>query len=190
MFGDTTLTQANAGSSPTDNDFLVSVGKNDVMRIFRFGDNAADKPQLSDVGASSLTNPYTSGSPVITSNGDDPSSAVIWEVHAGGESGAGSELDAYAFGSLVGAFLAARRGTWIEMISLPAVLASRALPEFWLGMVLLAIFSFSFGWFPAGGATSPGASFPNAFARYASLDYIRHLVLPALTLAISGCRLW
>jgi hypothetical protein len=62
VFGDTTLTQANAGSSPTDNDFLVSVGKNDVMRIFRFGDNAADKPQLSDVGASSLTNPYTSGS--------------------------------------------------------------------------------------------------------------------------------
>jgi hypothetical protein len=101
VFGDTTLTQANAGSSPTDNDFLVSVGKNDVMRIFRFGDNAADKPQLSDVGASSLTNPYTSGSPVITSNGDDPSSAVIWEVHAGGESGAGSELDAYAFGSLI-----------------------------------------------------------------------------------------
>jgi Abnormal spindle-like microcephaly-assoc'd, ASPM-SPD-2-Hydin/PQQ-like domain len=101
VFGDTTLTQANAGSSPTDNDFLVSVGKNDVMRIFRFGDNAADRPQLSDVGASSLTNPYTSGSPVITSNGDDPSSAVIWEVHAGGESGAGSELDAYAFGSLI-----------------------------------------------------------------------------------------
>ena len=71
------------------------------MRIFRFGDNSADKPVLSDVGASSLTNPYTSGSPVITSQGDDPSSAVIWEVHAGGESGANSELDAYAFGSLI-----------------------------------------------------------------------------------------
>jgi peptide/nickel transport system permease protein len=51
-------------------------------------------------------------------------------------------------------------------------------------MVLLAIFSFSLGWFPAGGATSAGASFPNAFARYTSLDYLRHLVLPALTLAI------
>jgi hypothetical protein len=101
VFGDTPLTQANAGASPTDNDFLVSVGKNDVLRVFRFGDNAADKPVISDVGASSLTNPYTSGSPVITSNGDDPSSAVIWEVHAGGESGTKSELDAYAFGSLI-----------------------------------------------------------------------------------------
>ncbi|HEY7361929.1 MAG TPA: PQQ-binding-like beta-propeller repeat protein, partial [Streptosporangiaceae bacterium] len=101
VFGDTPLTQANAGASPTDNDFLVSVGKNDVLRVFRFGDNAADKPVISDVGASSLTNPYTSGSPVITSNGDDPSSAVVWEVHAGGESGTNSELDAYAFGSLI-----------------------------------------------------------------------------------------
>jgi hypothetical protein len=63
VFGDTPLTQANAGSSPTDNDFLVSVGKNDVLRVFRLGDNAADKPVISDVGASSLTNPYTSGSP-------------------------------------------------------------------------------------------------------------------------------
>ena len=95
-----------------------------------------------------------------------------------------SLLIAYAFGTLAGAFLAARRGTWVETISLPAVLASRALPEFWLGMVLLAIFSFSFGWLPGGGATSPGASFPNAFARYASVDYLRHLILPALTLAI------
>jgi len=101
VFGDTALTQANAGSSPTDNDFLVSVGKNDVLRVFRFGDNSAGKPVISDVGASSLTNPYTSGSPVITSHGDDPSSAVIWEVHAGGESGTNSELDAYALGSLI-----------------------------------------------------------------------------------------
>ncbi len=95
-----------------------------------------------------------------------------------------SLLLAYGFGVLAGAFLAARRGTWAEGVALPFVLATRALPEFWLGMVLLAIFSFSLGLFPAGGATSPGASFPNAFARYASLDYMRHLVLPALTLAI------
>jgi peptide/nickel transport system permease protein len=95
-----------------------------------------------------------------------------------------SLLIAYAFGTFAGAFLAARRGTVVETISLPFVLATRALPEFWLGMVLLAIFSFSFGWLPAGGATSPGASFPSAFARYASVDYLRHLLLPALTLAI------
>ena len=55
-----------------------------------------------------------------------------------------SLLIAYAFGIVAGAFLAARRGTWIEAVSLPFVLASRALPEFWLGMVLLAVLS----WWP------------------------------------------
>jgi peptide/nickel transport system permease protein len=95
-----------------------------------------------------------------------------------------SLLIAYAFGTLAGAFLAARRGTWVEAVSLPLVLATRALPEFWLGMVLLAVVSFSLGLLPAGGATSPGATFPNALARYLSLDYLRHLILPALTLAI------
>src|SRR5215831_8355322 len=100
IFGDTALTQANAGSTNTVNDFLVSVGKGDVLRVFRFGDNSSDKPVISNVGASSLTNSYTSGSPVITSNGDDPTSAVIWEVHAGSSTGLGSELDAYALGDL------------------------------------------------------------------------------------------
>ncbi len=95
-----------------------------------------------------------------------------------------SLLIAYAFGTLMGAFLAARRGTWLETVTLPGILATRALPEFWLGMVLLAIFSFSLGWLPAGGATSPGASFSSSFARFTSLDYLRHLMLPALTLAI------
>jgi peptide/nickel transport system permease protein len=95
-----------------------------------------------------------------------------------------SLLIAYAFGTLMGAFLAARRGTWLETMTLPAILATRALPEFWLGMVLLAILSFSLGWLPAGGATSPGANFSSAIARYTSLDYVRHLILPSLTLAI------
>lgn len=95
-----------------------------------------------------------------------------------------SLLLAYLFGTLAGAFLAARRGTRIEAISLPVILATRALPEFWVGMVLLAILSFSLGWLPAGGAVSAGASFPTLFARYTSLDFLRHLALPALTLAI------
>jgi Abnormal spindle-like microcephaly-assoc'd, ASPM-SPD-2-Hydin len=101
VFGDTQLTQADAGSSPTDNDFLVSVGRNDILRVFRFGDNSSDQPVLNDVAGTSLTYPYTSGSPVITSNGDDPTTAVIWEVHAGGEPGAHSEIDAYPLGNLI-----------------------------------------------------------------------------------------
>ena len=72
-----------------------------------------------------------------------------------------SLLAAYAFGTLAGAFLAAQtRHLDREPSACPLVLATRAVPEFWLGMVLLAVFSFSLGCFPAGGATSAGRRFP------------------------------
>ena len=93
-------------------------------------------------------------------------------------------LVAYAFGGLLGAVLAWTRGRAFEKLTIPLVLTSRAAPEFWIGMVLLAVFSFGFGWFPSGGATAPGASFPSPLARMLSADYARHLFLPALTLAI------
>jgi len=91
---------------------------------------------------------------------------------------------AYVFGGLVGAWLAWRRGSRAEAVVIPIVLATRAAPEFWVGMVLIAAFAFGLGWFPSGGATSAGAQFSSGWARMTSLDYLHHLALPALTLAI------
>jgi len=91
---------------------------------------------------------------------------------------------AYAFGGLFGAVLAWKRGSAFETASIPLVLATRAAPEFWVGMVLLAVFAFGLGWFPSGGANAPGAVFPSQWARVLSADFARHLMLPALTLAI------
>lgn len=91
---------------------------------------------------------------------------------------------AYAFGIVAGAWLAWRRGTWLEGVAVPAVLATRAAPEFWIGMVLLAWLSFQLGWFPSGGANSPGMFYGNEWQRIASLDYLHHLALPMLTLAL------
>jgi peptide/nickel transport system permease protein len=93
-------------------------------------------------------------------------------------------LVAYAFGTLTGAWLAFKRGTWMEAVAIPGVLTLRAAPEFWLGMVLLAVFAFKLGWFPSGGANSPGAMFPSEWSRIASGDFLWHLVLPAATLAL------
>jgi peptide/nickel transport system permease protein len=91
---------------------------------------------------------------------------------------------AYIFGTLVGAWLAWKRGTWVEAVTIPTVLTLRAAPEFWLGMVLLAVFGFKLGWFPSGGANSPGAIFPSEWSRIASSDFLWHLVLPSATLAL------
>lgn len=90
----------------------------------------------------------------------------------------------YVIGVLAGTFLAWKRNSRFETFTIPLVLMTRAAPEFWLGMILLAVFSFSLGWFPSGGALSAGATFDNAWERYFTLDFLRHLFLPALTLAI------
>jgi peptide/nickel transport system permease protein len=95
-----------------------------------------------------------------------------------------SLLIAYAFGVVAGAFIAWQRGTWLEGVAIPIVLTTRAAPEFWLGMVFLAIFAFSLGWFPSGGASSPGATFASPWALIFSTDFLHHLLLPAFTLAL------
>jgi len=91
---------------------------------------------------------------------------------------------AYVFGALFGSYLAWRRGSLFETVSVPLVLATRAAPEFWLGMIVLALFAFGLGWFPSGGANSAGARYASEWQRILSLDYLHHLVLPVLTLAL------
>ena len=95
-----------------------------------------------------------------------------------------SLIVAYAFGIIVGSYLAWKRGGVGEQMAIPFILTTRAMPEFWLGMVLLAIFSFWLGWFPAGGTRSPGAEYDSFWALYTSGDFLSHLFLPAATLAI------
>ncbi len=95
-----------------------------------------------------------------------------------------SLIVAYVFGAFVGAWLAWKRGSMLEAIVVPVVLTLRAAPEFWLGMVLLASLGFGLGWFPSGGASSAGAQFTSEWARLTSRDFLHHLFLPALTLAL------
>ena len=95
-----------------------------------------------------------------------------------------SIIVAYVFGVLVGAWLAWNRGNRAEVFVVPTVLALRAAPEFWLGMVLLATLGFGLGWFPSGGANEAGATYESEWSRLFSVDFLHHLALPALTLAL------
>jgi len=91
---------------------------------------------------------------------------------------------AYAFGVIAGAYLAWKRGSVTEGVVIPVVLATRAAPEFWVGMIMLALFAFHLGWFPSGGAASPGAMYDSEWGRIFSVDFLKHLALPVLTLAL------
>jgi peptide/nickel transport system permease protein len=96
----------------------------------------------------------------------------------------GAVVIAFATGTISGAFLAWKRGTAVESAGIPLALAMRAAPEFWVGMILLAAFSFSLRWFPSSGTASPGVHFASVGQQITSLDFLHHLVLPVLTLVL------
>ncbi len=80
----------------TSNDYLYYIGKNDQMRYLQFGADSSGTPALADVASTSTTFGYTSGSPVVTSNGSDAASGVVWAVDSTGKTGAGATLAAFA----------------------------------------------------------------------------------------------
>ena len=91
-FGDTpTLTSANNAGS---NDYIYYLGKNDNLRALRFH-LSSGSPVLSDVANSTFTFAFSSGSPVVTSNGTDPASAIVWVDSSSGSTGTKARLDAF-----------------------------------------------------------------------------------------------
>jgi hypothetical protein len=95
VFGDTTtLTASNAAKS---NDYLYYVGKNDYLRAFKVGVNGSDEPTLTDQANSTFRFGFGSGSPVVTSNGTDAGSAIIWVVDGPDTNGDGKNAWLGAF---------------------------------------------------------------------------------------------
>lgn len=86
-------------------------------------------------------------------------------------------------GVWIGVLQARRRGTaldrWLTRLSLTAYAA----PSFWLGLVLVSFFSIRWHLLPAGQMFDPLLP-RDANGLERTLDLLRHLVLPALTLSI------
>jgi hypothetical protein len=88
FFGSGTIT---SGSG----DYLYYIGKNDTMRIFQFGASSADKPTLAQVANTSVTFGYSSGSPMVTSDGTNAASAVVWAEYTANATGGQGTLEAF-----------------------------------------------------------------------------------------------
>lgn len=89
-----------------------------------------------------------------------------------------SGLLGYALGILAGLFRDSALDKGIRLYAY--VLASA--PTFWVGLVLLSIFSVSLGWTPICCAAPPGMNAENVTLP----QRIYHLILPALTLSVIG----
>jgi peptide/nickel transport system permease protein len=84
-------------------------------------------------------------------------------------------------GILIGLLLAWRRGSSTGYVLTSLILLTRSFPVFWIGMVLLLIFSFYLKIAPSGGALTPGAVYTNIFSYLE--DVLRHLALPLITIS-------
>ncbi len=88
---------------------------------------------------------------------------------------------AIAMGLLLGTLAARRVGTIADSLITVLALACYATPLFWVGLMLVLLFSVLLDWLPAFGMNTVGA---NLTGLAAAIDVGRHLVLPALTLGL------
>jgi len=93
-----------------------------------------------------------------------------------------AEILAIVVGIFLGIVAASRRGTRIDVGTLGISLITYAMPTFWLGMIMVAVFSVGLHWFPVGGMESPGLAFAGLGTRLGDIVY--HSILPIITMSI------
>ncbi|MAC81517.1 MAG: ABC transporter permease [Rhodobacteraceae bacterium] len=86
---------------------------------------------------------------------------------------------AFPIGIFLGFLAGYFRDTWIDRAVTAASITGVSLPNYWLGIVLVIIFSVNLGWLPSMGA-GPGGSQDWHW----NWLHMRHLVLPAVTLSV------
>lgn len=88
---------------------------------------------------------------------------------------------ALGVGIVLGVLAASRVGRWADTAITVLALAFYATPLFWVGLMLILLFSVVLGWLPPFGMMTVGAGH-TGLAHV--LDIGRHLLLPALTLGL------
>ena len=88
---------------------------------------------------------------------------------------------AVGFGILLGLLAAMRLNTWKDAVITVFALITYATPLFWVGLMMIVVFSLNLGWFPTSGME-------NVAAFYEGWDRVKdiavHLVLPTITLSL------
>lgn len=85
-------------------------------------------------------------------------------------------------GFALGVVAGARRGGAVDRVVRGYCFLLASTPTFWLGLLILMIFAVQLGWFPIGFSVPIGMS----AADVTLADAAHHLVLPALTLSVTG----
>jgi peptide/nickel transport system permease protein len=90
-----------------------------------------------------------------------------------------ASLIGFVLGCTLGGLAGTFRGSWLDRAAVTFAVAGVSVPHYWLGMVLVVIFSVQLNVLPAMGA-GPGGSADWVW----DWAHIQHLVLPAVTLSV------
>ena len=88
-------------------------------------------------------------------------------------------LIGFVLGSLFGFVAGYFQGSWIDRAASLTSVLGVSVPHYWLGMVMVIVFSSILNWLPPGGA-GPGGSGDWAW----DAEHLRHMILPALTMSV------
>jgi len=91
-------------------------------------------------------------------------------------------LIAVTLGVWIGVMGAVRRYSIFDALATVGAMVALSIPTFWFGLIVIYIFSVKLAWLPAGSRFTIGdGSF---------LDYVHHLIGPALVLALVEIAVW
>ncbi len=85
-----------------------------------------------------------------------------------------ASLLAFGTGIALGLFAAFRQGSVLDKVMSAVAIVGVSVPHYWAGIILIIIFSVQLNWLPAMGASAEGGA----------LEYLRHMVLPTVALAL------
>jgi peptide/nickel transport system permease protein len=85
----------------------------------------------------------------------------------------------FILGCVLGGLAGTFRGSVLDRTAVGVAVAGVSVPHYWLGMVMVVIFSVQLNWLPAMGA-GPGGSADWSW----DWDHMKHLVLPMITLSV------
>ena len=88
-------------------------------------------------------------------------------------------LIGFVFGCLFGFVAGYFQNSWIDKLASTTSVLGVSVPHYWLGMVLVIVFSSTLMWLPASGA-GPGGSDQWIW----DWEHIKHLILPAVTMSV------